>query len=100
MSVSSFFSSMTSPYEIFSDNPVISAIMLARLRMSHSSVREAILYLDDSRLSIDNLKAIKQNAPTPDEVSKRQFSFKFMLKCGREDRGNSGLRWRYWHALS
>lgn len=48
---------------------LVVAIMLARLRMSHSAVREAILKLDDNRLTVDNLKAIKHYCPTPDEVS-------------------------------
>jgi hypothetical protein len=42
--------------------------MLARLRLSHSAIRDAILKLDDDRLSVDNLKAIKHYCPTPDEV--------------------------------
>ncbi|GAA5950997.1 hypothetical protein JCM3765_004650 [Sporobolomyces pararoseus] len=44
------------------------AIMLARLRLPHSAVRDAILRLDDDRLSVDNLKAIKHYSPTPDEI--------------------------------
>lgn len=49
--------------------PRIAAIMLARLRLPHAAIRDAILRLDDAQLSVDNLKAIKHNAPTSDEVS-------------------------------
>jgi diaphanous 1 len=42
--------------------------MLARLKMGHVEIREAVLRIDDDRLSIDNLKALKHYAPTADEV--------------------------------
>lgn len=43
--------------------------MLSRFRLSHKVIRYAIVHIDDSKLSIDNLKAIKQNSPQTDEVS-------------------------------
>jgi hypothetical protein len=43
-------------------------VMLARLRMSHVAIRDAVLGMDDSKLSIDDLKALKQHAPTAAEV--------------------------------
>lgn len=43
-------------------------IMLARFRMPHAAIRDAVLHVDDGKLSIDNLKAIKHHVPTTDEV--------------------------------
>ncbi|GAA6056774.1 hypothetical protein JCM3770_006127 [Rhodotorula araucariae] len=43
-------------------------VMLARMRLPHAVVRDALLQLDDAKLSVDNLKAIKHNAPTADEI--------------------------------
>lgn len=42
--------------------------MLARFRFPHAQIRDALLQLDDGKLSIDNLIAIKQYVPTTDEV--------------------------------
>lgn len=81
MSVSNYFESRASSARILTSSIALkSAIMLARLRLSHPSIRDAILHLDDSNLSIDNLKAIKQNAPTTDEVSQSHLPFKLTLK--------------------
>ncbi|KAI5476137.1 hypothetical protein MNV49_000407 [Pseudohyphozyma bogoriensis] len=44
------------------------AIMLARFKMPNSSIRDAVLFFDDSKLSLDNLKAIKHFVPTADEA--------------------------------
>ncbi|KAK4702492.1 hypothetical protein P7C70_g3733, partial [Phenoliferia sp. Uapishka_3] len=44
------------------------AIMLARLKMPHPAVRDAVLFLDDSKLTLDNLKAIKHFVPSTDEM--------------------------------
>lgn len=44
-------------------------IMLARFRMPPEAIRVAVVQMDDRELSIENLKAIKQNAPTTDEAS-------------------------------
>ncbi len=44
------------------------AIMLMRIKLSHSEIRRAILEIDDDMLSIDNLKAIGRQLPTSDEV--------------------------------
>lgn len=44
-------------------------IMLARFKMPLEAIRNAVVQVDDRKLSIDNLKAIKHNAPTSDEVS-------------------------------
>ena len=42
--------------------------MLSRFRLSHAAIRDAILHVDDQRLSLDNLKILRQYAPTADEV--------------------------------
>lgn len=44
-------------------------IMLARFKMPPEAISDAVVQMDDRRLSIENLKAIKQNAPTTDEAS-------------------------------
>lgn len=42
--------------------------MLSRFRISHTAIRDAILHIDDQRLSLDNLKSLRQYAPTVDEI--------------------------------
>ena len=44
------------------------AIMLARMRMSHAAIRDAIWHIDDKKMTIDRLKAIKCFVPTADEI--------------------------------
>ncbi|KAL8283496.1 hypothetical protein RQP46_005599 [Phenoliferia psychrophenolica] len=44
------------------------AIMLARLKMPHVDVRDAVLFIDDTKLTLDNLKAIKHFAPSTEEM--------------------------------
>lgn len=43
-------------------------ITLRRVKMPNLAIRAAVLSVDDSKLSMDTLKALKQQAPTPDEV--------------------------------
>lgn len=45
------------------------AIMLSRFKNNYSMIRCALLALDDSQLSIDDLKAISKHLPTTEEVS-------------------------------
>lgn len=45
------------------------AIMLSRFRMSYQAIRHAVLAVDNSRLSVDNLMALRQYTPTSEEVS-------------------------------
>lgn len=42
--------------------------MLARMRMSHAAIRDAILQIDDKKMTIDRLKGIKTFVPTADEI--------------------------------
>lgn len=48
--------------------PWMVAIMLSRFKIGYSAIRQALLDLDDSILSIDDLKAISKQLPTTDEV--------------------------------
>lgn len=47
----------------------VSAIMLARFKMPYSELRKAMEDLDESILTVDNLTALKQYIPQPDEIS-------------------------------
>lgn len=51
------------------------AIMLSRFRMSHSAIRAAVIAIDDSHLSVDNLKSLRQYTPTDDEVGRGAHVF-------------------------
>ena len=44
------------------------AIMLARMRISHAAIRDAILQIDDKKMTIDRLKALRSFVPSSDEV--------------------------------
>ncbi|KAG0210592.1 hypothetical protein BGX33_004803 [Mortierella sp. NVP41] len=44
------------------------AIMLSRIKMTYPEIRVALLEILDDKLSIENLKAIKQYVPTGDEI--------------------------------
>lgn len=43
--------------------------MLSRIKLSFPEIRSAILRVDDTLLSLDELKVIARHVPTPDEVS-------------------------------
>jgi hypothetical protein len=45
-----------------------SGILLARLKHTFPQIRQAILDLDEERLSLDNLRALEKCLPTPDEA--------------------------------
>ncbi|KAF9997306.1 hypothetical protein BGZ79_009002 [Entomortierella chlamydospora] len=44
------------------------AIMLSRIKLSYPDIRVALMEISDEKLSIENLKAIKQYVPTSDEI--------------------------------
>lgn len=44
--------------------------MLSRIKLTFPEIRLAILRIDDTKLSLDELKAIARQLPTTDEVSK------------------------------
>lgn len=44
------------------------AIMLARIKLSYPEIRDAIWNIDDNRLTIDNLMAIRQYIPAKEEI--------------------------------
>lgn len=44
------------------------AIMLARFKMSYPEIRDSMLKLDDEKLNLDQLKALKQVPPTEEDL--------------------------------
>ncbi|KAF8827104.1 hypothetical protein HHX47_DHR5001082 [Lentinula edodes] len=48
------------------------AIMLSRIKLKLPEIREALLKLDDEKLSTDDLRAISKQLPTSDEVMRIQ----------------------------
>ncbi|KAF9896366.1 hypothetical protein BX616_007596, partial [Lobosporangium transversale] len=44
------------------------AIMLSRIKLTYPEIRVALMEILDDKLSIENLKAIKQYVPTSDEI--------------------------------
>ena len=44
------------------------AIMLARIKMPYSEIKDAILEFDDEKLSVENLRSIKQYVPTNEDI--------------------------------
>jgi hypothetical protein len=42
--------------------------MLSRIKMTYPEIRAALMEILDEKLSIENLKAIKQYVPTGDEI--------------------------------
>ena len=49
--------------------------MLSRIRLSPTEIKRSLLSLDDSKLSVDELKVIARHLPTPDEVRIAQNVF-------------------------
>ena len=47
----------------------MSAIMLARIKLELPAIRQAILEVDDVKVTPDELKSIGKQLPTPEEVS-------------------------------
>jgi hypothetical protein len=50
------------------DSDYASAIMLSRIKLGYPQIRKALLNIDDSKLSVDDLKAISKQLPTLEEV--------------------------------
>jgi hypothetical protein len=46
------------------------AIMLARIKLSKSEIRQALLEVDDDRLSTDDLRSIARQLPTQEEINR------------------------------
>lgn len=44
--------------------------MLARIRMDNEDIKKAILEVDDTKLSIDDIKSISKQLPTSEEVGR------------------------------
>ena len=55
--------------------------MLSRIKVSYPDIRVALLEILDEKLSIENLKAIKQYVPTSDEVRFDRMQCNDAVKC-------------------
>jgi diaphanous 1 len=44
------------------------AIMLARIKLSHQEIRKAVLEIDDGPLSTDDLRAMAKQLPSQEEI--------------------------------
>jgi len=51
----------------------LSAIMLKGINMDNTQIHKCLLEVDDARLTTDDLRAIKKQLPTPEEVSSSHF---------------------------
>ncbi|PPQ68279.1 hypothetical protein CVT26_006195 [Gymnopilus dilepis] len=60
------------------------AIMLSRIKLDYPQIRRTILEIDDAKLSVDDLKAIAKQLPTPDEIE-RIKSFDDVSKLAKAD---------------
>lgn len=47
---------------------VILAIMLSRIKLDLQDIKKALLDVDDSKLTLDDLRSISRQLPTPEEV--------------------------------
>lgn len=46
--------------------------MLSRIKLDLEEIKRALLFVDDSKLSLDELRAISRQLPTPEEVDDLQ----------------------------
>ncbi|KAG6910997.1 hypothetical protein DXG01_006051 [Tephrocybe rancida] len=46
------------------------AIMLSRIKMGYADIRQALLDLNDNKLSVDDLRSISRQLPTSEEISR------------------------------
>ncbi|KZV64586.1 actin-binding FH2, partial [Peniophora sp. CONT] len=46
------------------------AIMLSRIKLPPAEIKRALLSLDDTLLTVDDLKALSRQIPTPEEISR------------------------------
>lgn len=58
--------------------------MLARIKLNKSEIKRAILELDDTRLSTDDLRAISRQLPTQEEIN-RIRDFGDLTKLSKAD---------------
>jgi hypothetical protein len=68
------------------------AIMLAKIKLPYSEIRDAIWNIDDTKLTIDNLIAIRQYIPTKEEIE--------IVKEYQGDVNMLGNAERYFRAVS
>ena len=68
------------------------AIMLARIKFSYAQIRDFLLEMDDEKLSVENLKSLKQYVPSDDEVA--------LLKSFEGDVEQLGTAEKYFKAVT
>jgi diaphanous 1 len=71
------------------------AIMLARIKLSKSEIRQALLEVDDNRLSTDDLRSISRQLPTQEEINRiRDFGDLRTLSKADQYFGEVCMHWR------
>ena len=69
--------------------------MLARIKLSKSEIRQALLEVDDNRLSTDDLRAISRQLPTQEEINRiRDFGDLTTLSKADQYFGEVSMLWR------
>ena len=64
--------------------------MLSRIKLDLEEIRRALLDIDDSKLTPDELRAISRQLPTPEEVG-LPHSFRNILTESSPDHQDQGL---------
>jgi len=69
--------------------------MLARIKLSKSEIRQALLEVDDNRLSTDDLRSISRQLPTQEEINRiRDFGDLTTLSKADQYFGEVSVLWR------
>jgi diaphanous 1 len=69
--------------------------MLARIKLSKSEIRQALLEVDDNRLSTDDLRSIAKQLPTQEEINRiRDFGDLRTLSKADQYFGEVSMLWR------
>jgi len=68
--------------------------MLSRIKLDLGEIRRALLDVDDSKLTPDELRAISRQLPTPEEVGRphRFCGILIETSLGHQDQGLRGRR--------
>ena len=68
--------------------------MLSRIKFGLEDIRKALLDVDDSKLTPDDLRSISRQLPTPEEVGGAHPCFNTLVKKSL-DHPDQGLRGRW-----